>query len=337
MINDPQRLQHLLERYHTGTATPAEITELFAWIKASEHDAPLQAFMQQQWANMNIVVPENEVNWDHMFNGIIHAAPVVEMQPSNNKKTWWRIAAAAVLVLGLSLTWLLNREPAKPASLTVTPVLVKPTEAAVFSRNIVLPDGSKVVLHAGSTLVYPAAFSGNTREVALNGEAFFDIAHNPQKPFIIQSNGVKTTVLGTAFNIQAYPGKAVTVTVTRGKVKVEDKKALLATLTPDKELQYDPATAASIERSIAAATKTGWTQAELVFDDASFADVAKRISNRYQTGIRFNDEAIQHCRVRVSFSGTETLDEVMTVLCAIRNSSYTMEGNTVVINGEPCK
>jgi ferric-dicitrate binding protein FerR (iron transport regulator) len=91
----------------------------------------------------------------------------------------------------------------------------------VLHRQLInLPDGSKVVLNANSKLEYPPGFSNNTREVYLDGEAYFDIAHDPGKPFIVHTGSISTRVLGTAFNINAYRSQQfVEVTVTRVKWK----------------------------------------------------------------------------------------------------------------------
>jgi ferric-dicitrate binding protein FerR (iron transport regulator) len=96
-------------------------------------------------------------------------------------------------------------------------------EAQGTQSRITLLDGSVVTLKDGSRLNLKNNFSGNTREITLEGEAFFEIAHNPKKPFIIHTGSVKTTVLGTSFSIKAIPGEtSITVAVTEGKVKVED-------------------------------------------------------------------------------------------------------------------
>src|SRR5207248_3097180 len=100
-----------------------------------------------------------------------------------------------------------------------------------WTRHIVLPDSSTVVLHAGSRLLFPEAFSVNTREVTLVGEAYFDIVHREAQPFIIHTGQLKTTVLGTAFNIRAYDSsQEVMVSVTKGRVRVESGNQVLAEL-----------------------------------------------------------------------------------------------------------
>src|SRR5688572_8298430 len=100
-----------------------------------------------------------------------------------------------------------------------------------------LPDGSTVLLNEGSKLEYPITFSGDTREVFLQGEGYFDIQHNPSKPFVVKTANVTTTVLGTAFNVKAFPSeKHITVTVTRGKVKVSKDEKVLGVITHDQQI-----------------------------------------------------------------------------------------------------
>jgi ferric-dicitrate binding protein FerR (iron transport regulator) len=206
------------------------------------------------------------------------------------------------------------------------------------SRYVTLPDGSKVVLHAGSHLEYPAAFSGTVREVTLSGEAYFDIQQDRSRGFVINTGSVRTTVLGTAFNIKAYPGShQIVVSVTKGKVKVEDGPKMLAVLTPDQQIVYNIKEATMAQRQVNALDQISWTREDMVFESVPFETIAASISKRYHVNITFSNEALKQCLVRASFSGTESLEEVLTVLCTVRNATFTIEDDQhITIDGKGC-
>ena len=111
------------------------------------------------------------------------------------------------------------------------------TERAEY-KYILLPDSTQVWLNAGSTLDYPEHFDETTREVTLTGEAYFDVKHAAEHPFIIHTGQIQTTVLGTAFNINAYTDRSnIQVSVSRGKVKVSRGDQLIATLVKGQEVK----------------------------------------------------------------------------------------------------
>jgi len=122
-----------------------------------------------------------------------------------------KISRIAAILTGLALLgtgeyyyFIKPRQPQQQARQTSP----KPPDHTIhYNRYITLPDGSTVILHAGSKLDYPVSFNGNTREVNLIGEGYFDVQHDPARPFIIHTGHLKTTVLGTAFNIKANAGE----------------------------------------------------------------------------------------------------------------------------------
>jgi ferric-dicitrate binding protein FerR (iron transport regulator) len=158
----------------------------------------------------------------------------------------------------------------------------KPQDSSSQRQLINLPDGSTVILNQNSKLEYPPDFSSNTRDVYLNGEAFFDIKHNPSKPFIVHTGSISTKVLGTAFNIHAYRSqKFVEVTVTRGKVEVKSNEKLLGVLQKNEQLIFNIASEVYAKKTVSTEPVIAWRKNELYFDDITFAEAALVLSNRY--------------------------------------------------------
>lgn len=253
---------------------------------------------------------------------------------------WWQVAAAAVIVLTAAIAWyfITTYRSSIPATATIAPRVNKAVDKSTdFIRHLTLADGTNVVLQANSKLDYPEKFLGNAREVILLGEAYFDVAHDAKKPFIIHTGRIRTTVLGTAFNIRALPdGKEIIVSVTRGKVKVEDDKKLLAVLTPNEQAVYMPVTAAVVKDTVNAnSLVTDWTKHDMRFEGQSFEEVAALLGRRYGVEIRFKKNGLKKYTIKAFFSGTETLEKALDVLCIISNATYSMpDDKTVLLDGD---
>ncbi|NLR61726.1 DUF4974 domain-containing protein [Chitinophaga polysaccharea] len=329
----PQYLLTLLEKYKDGTCTEEELQQLNDWYNALGAHLPDQLLD----AGSETARQLTQQGLASLKEGLsIADAP----RTATIIKPFWRRAGSwAAVFLGMLMlagtVWLLQQ---KQSSVVVADNGLQQVAGSDYNRYIILPDSSTVLLHAGSRLEYPASFNGSNREVSLSGEAYFDIRHDSTKTFVINTGKLRTTVLGTAFNIKAYPeAREITVSVTRGKVRVEDEHKVLGVLTPDQQIVYNTLAATAEQQSVNAAAKISWVREDMVFESTSFDMIAAALSKRYQVNIRFRNEALKYCLVRASFTGTESLEEVLDVICLVRNASYTIEnGHDITIDGKAC-
>lgn len=194
------------------------------------------------------------------------------------------------------------------------------------NRLIHLPDGSTVIISAGSKLNYPSSFDGlSKREVYLDGQAYFDVKHNSLKPFIIYTGKLKTTVLGTAFNISAWANsKDITVTVSRGKVKVEDiENKTLGVLIPNRQIKYDKIKTISVEKTVESAEYLKWKEEEdLLLSDVSVAEAAELLEDRYQVKITISDNQIKSNRFTTIVRKGEDLDKILRSIAEFNEAKY---------------
>lgn len=340
-LENPQFFSDLFRKYLENRCSPEETESLRKLLTMDEYKVYANVLIEEQ------IGREADIHFvDFDLNSRLEARlqNILEINdtPASNRRvvfpTQWRWMAAACLLLALSaIVYFQLPYQEKPEVALIYPPFFAPTSVG-YIRHIVLPDGSSVVLHAGSKLQYPASFNVQTREVTLTGEAYFDITSNPEKPFIIHTGKVKTTVLGTAFNIKS-DGRQVIVSVTRGKVKVENESKVLAVLTPDQQVLYDVPDEKIAHQTVNANNiVTDWTKEDMVFNGISFEEIAKILSKRYGVAVWFKNEALKNCKIRASFAGTEKLEQVSSVLCAIRNGSYEqMADGTIVLDGEGCE
>lgn len=251
---------------------------------------------------------------------------------------WKRLSiAAAVLLLGSVAVWL-----SKSVALQTQTAMLK-NENTVVKKNtahkwVKLPDGSSVQLNQDSYLDYADSFDGKTlREVTLIGEGYFDIKHDPKHPFIIHTGKIKTTVLGTAFNIKAdAANQFVVVTVTRGKVKVEDEQKTLAVLTPDQQLSWNAKAGSAVKLKVNAVAALEWKKHDLIMDDITLEEAARIIADRYAVKVQFDNEKVKACRFTAAFLNRNDITQVLKVVGEITGTTLTLKDNLVQIDGSGC-
>ena len=323
-----QDVGYLLDRYLDGKITPEEKELVEKWL--SEHD-----HSDNEWQRLSEPAREKWLN--ELFSDIQGTIkPDAKVVPLYRKNTWWKSVAAVAAVLAIFFTlflgWPTIHNWFSPNNMIAMEV---PSNQ---KKQIVLDDGSKVYVNAGSEFKYPKRFDGKTREVYLSGEAYFDIKHDASKPFMVHTGKLITTVLGTAFNINAdKTSDKIVVTVTRGKVSVADGKKLIGYITPDEQITYDTKSNEHVQKTVNAQEVISWQQSDLHFEDMTFEDAAKALQQRFNVQISFANDKVKKCR----FSGTalkgKNIDQILKVICAFNNASYHYRADhTIVIDGKGC-
>lgn len=200
--------------------------------------------------------------------------------------------------------------------------------------KLTLSDGSTVMLNAGSRIRYPEIFNRETRSVTLlEGEAFFDVKRNGEKPFVVETPGTQTQVLGTAFNVQAYQAfKEVKVTVMRGKVAVKEagtgeQKPVL--LLPDEQVIVNTATGYQTKKHINANESIGWMQGKFLFRNETLMNVALILENSYNVKIEFNKETTKEIRFTANFNSTDSLEKILFAIAKANGITYSIKDKIV--------
>lgn len=197
--------------------------------------------------------------------------------------------------------------------------------------EFILSDGTKISLNCNSTITYPKVFHGDTREVTLDGEAFFEVAKDKDKPFMVVANGIKTTVLGTKFNVSAYRNlKEVTVALQEGKVEVQTAEGRdKLVLKPAEMATFDKVTR-SLSRSITdASIVSSWKDGNIIFNGANFEDIATKLFNIY--GIKIVD---QTKNLKWNYSGNFEKTDYLTIIksiCFAKKINYKQTNQTILL------
>lgn len=331
MINTmkTERIQYLLKKYLSHNCSQAEKKELNFLIDTLQ-DKELKAEFRTLWINYSSEATLSEEDSQYILTNILSNKKTVTLTQRRKpaRPIYFRaISVAASLLILISVGIYLKNENSKQGvdAVVAKAVLTLPEQATSYIRNITLADGSMVILQKGSTIKVNSDFGNKKREIALTGEAYFDIKHDAKRPFIIHTGAVKTTVLGTAFNIKAWPNqKNVVVLVTRGKVKVEKQEKTLAFLTKNMQLKVLDQENEPAEIVEVAAEKivTNWTHEDLIFTNTSFDNITKVLSKRYGVNITIKDEELSKSLIVTSFSGRESLSSVLNVLCSLHSGVH---------------
>lgn len=214
------------------------------------------------------------------------------------------------------------------------------SERAIFStakneiKKIVLPDGSEVFINNATRVTYDKAkFNDKLREVWLEeGEAFFSVTKNPKKPFIVHYQNLKTTVLGTSFNIKSYKalGESI-VTVRTGKVQISDAKHVYGVFEKNERLIYNQRNKTSRVNEADADRTASWRTGDLVFSNAGFQEVAMRVKMKYGVTLisTFNMDNI---RLNASFRNDESLQNILDAICGIYQLQYKKQGKQIIFS-----
>jgi len=332
-------MHYLMLRYLTYVCTPEERIELAGLISKLTDDE-LYTQIEEVWLDFDSPVRLSKEKAIRMLSNILEEEYQTKgiFSAHISRKVIRTMTAAATILLLVGIGTFIKHftVDSTPSSQAVfaKAVLVSPDRATSYIRHLTLPDGTSVILKSGSTLHFPEEFRGRTREVILSGEAYFDVKHMNSKPFIIHTGNVKTTVLGTAFDIKAWPGqKNVVVSVTRGKVRVEDDKKILAVLTVNQSINYDLRNTDAKQQTVnAEEVVNDWTKQDMVFDRTSFESIAQILSKRYGKNITISSVRLANERITSSFSGTESLEDILETLCTINaNTQYTIKAGEVRI------
>ena len=198
-----------------------------------------------------------------------------------------------------------------------------------------LSDGTLVRLNAGSSLFYPQRFSRlfSRRDVYLDGEAHFDVAENRSQPFVVHVGNLKVKVLGTHFNVKAYPAEElVTTTLEQGRVKVYGDKIAM-TLLHDEQAVYNRISGKMTKRSVDSGNYNQWMKGKLLFDQTPLKVIIADLQRRYDVSIKATPAVDLSRRFTMAFRADEGVGDVMRVLEKISgNLNYIHQHHTIILD-----
>ena len=324
----PEHIYLLINKKLTGEISARELEVLKQWMRDSDENRLQVLELSRIWDNGGKIKLDLDLDthsaWENIALRIGH--------PSKQRfftawSSYIRVAASILLLLSLGVLFYL-----------FAPASEIEYQTGIDERMlIVLPDSSKVWLNEQSTLTFNDDFN-NERALSLKGEAFFEVTHDPESPFEVESASMITTVLGTSFNINDYGKNSVSeVGVSTGKVQVAtiDSNPDRVILPPGFKVTYSKESKQLLKSGNDNVNFLAWKERRLLFKNSTFPEIEKVLEDYFNIEISFDKGKLGGCQFTSSFEDP-TLDEVLEILGATLDITYTKSGEHYNLKGDGC-
>ena len=327
MKNIFHRILHLFTQNEYPEATNQQF---YKWLTEEEHQEEKNDALKKVWYRA-CKYKYSKKSLNHSYTKLQTTAdiPLTKKQAQIHSIRIWQSAAAALLILAASSLYLL--------SLRETPQdLIQQYIPTAQTQTLTLPDGSKVQLNSQSTLLYPSQFNGKNRSVFLLGEANFKVTPDKKHPFIVKTNDLQVTVLGTEFNMSAYPeDEEVTTTLLSGSICVDlNDLTTSVILKPNEQLTYNRKNKKELLTTADIEDVTAWQRGEIVFRQTTVKDIVTLLERKYNYTFVYNTETLQEDLYSFRFHSEAPIDQVMSIISGVvGNLNYQIneEERTVII------
>ena len=317
-----QQRKQIIDYIFNNPNVPAKIRRAFEeWMLTRENEAEIDEILLEMW---NRHTADATIKETRLGLQRLHAA----IKPGRVRMLGRRILryagmAAAVLLIFAGGYYFAARTVRPAEEITL---LTAKGNVGEFT----LPDGSRVWLNGESRLKYNAEFSGRTRDVALTGEAFFEVRKDTLRPFRVSMNDLQVEVLGTSFDVMNYAfGSSEEVVLKTGSVKISGEHLRSpVTLRPDERFSLDRLSKRACVEKVDARNYSQWFSPRLIFDNTPLKDIIINLERRYNIEISLSSNISPEKRLVVCHEPLEDLMEVMSSLMSIR---YRIDGNRVLI------
>lgn len=292
-----EQLIKLADKYSNNNCTEAEkeVVELF--------------FQKLQKKEKELPIDLSEEKRDELFLKITAEINKSNFRFRNLVYKISKIAAVALFFIGIPLATIFYGNEKNET--------VNHLTAKSEIKNILLPDGSQVILNANSSISYSEDFKQN-RKLKLKGEAFFKVVKNPKSPFVVETSQFKTKVLGTSFNVKAYPNTINTVSVVTGKVEVNSKENLAwkSILIKNQWISIKKQEAPQLSNDDAK-DFNAWTKNILIFQNSSLRETAITLENQFDVTIVFEKQELEELRITGKFK-EENLNNILNSIALVK-------------------
>lgn len=312
----------LIRKYVRGKYSWNELKQLIRWFEDDQYEQELRSALSLHWEELPLNIQE-EKDLSTVFSTL--KTKILSERTRMTAVDKFRrlyIRAAAVLLLPLLIYTAYSLARAFQASHTAAASWIEISSPGGARTHFSLPDGTNVSLNSASRLKYPADFMRN-RLVAIEGEGYFDVVHDPDRPFVVQTPEMDVKVLGTKFSVISVNQDSTTeVILEEGKVKIIGKRNRFAgELSPDQSFYYDRRTGKGEVRKVDAGSMTAWKDGLLVFRSEPLGNVLKRVGRWYNVRFEVIDKKLEEFSYRATFQD-EPLEEVLRLISLTAPVSY---------------
>lgn len=314
-------MKQLFEKYLAGNATAEERESLLRQLHADEQLGG--------WLRADIEFAEGGMP-EPIRERILNNVYARTQRPLISRRCWSIAAVMLILIISGALGWTLfgiqNQNLKSQISDNQIRDIIVTTGMGEHSR-VSLPDGSLLTLNAQTTVRYNLA--DGKRQVSIDGEAFFEVARDPEHPFVVSANGMTVTCLGTSFDVRNYSDESNASVVLRdGKVRVNARDADL-TMEPGSRVLMDRQTLALSKHTVTPSDYTAWLNGEIKFNNQTLEEIAAELSRNYNIDLVITSDELRQERFN-GYLGRSSLRNILDVLCLASDMSYHVDNDTMV-------
>lgn len=320
----------LLIRLFSGDAAPEEKKEIAVWLDQSDENKKLYSDLQDIWLSSGIDSNADGYHLEEAIRKFLDQIRKTETAPVRkiNFSRVLKYAAIVLLALALPFSYYLGRNN-RPGDNSLTTI-----SCAFGDRSsIVLPDSSHVWLNSGSKLTFNSNFRDG-RKVSLEGEAFFEVSKDKHHPFRVKTIDVEVEVLGTKFNLKAYPDeKSVSTTLVEGSVKISSEYQH-ELMKPDQKITFDKESKKmTVQEVTDTSLETDWKDGRFVFRNETLAELKPKLERWFDVDIEFGDEQVKNRRF-TGVLGHESILEAVSYFDLSNFVTCRIQGNKIIINSQ---
>ncbi len=325
----------LLRKYVKDQCSEQELRTLLQWLKSSDHHIGFDWVVQPLWDAIDKDMPRpDEEGENELRQEVSSLLSEIRQQKTSDSKVrsknrlngFYRVAA--ILILALSVTLGALKVLDRPQSVVT---YVEKMSAKGETKSLLLADGTKVILNSDTKLIIPSNFNKEERIIELEGEGFFDVTPDPDKPFIIKSGETRVKVLGTSFDFKSYKeDEFIKLTVSTGKVRVNmiDQDLQLA-VSPNEHLSISKIDGNVRKESIEENNYIKWIHGSLYFNKEPIREVLKTINRTYNRKVILQCE---NCDYRITGThDNKSIEAVIEAICFTSGLRSKREGGNIVL------
>jgi len=331
MMHQDQNINQLIIRLFAGEASNEEKRIIETWLYGHSDNKKLFNELKEIWLCSGIEYNPDHYDVDTAIRQFRQKTRFQVEKISRKQQLYHFIRYAAILLLAIALPfsyYLGTRSSKSDNSIT--------TISCAFGdkSSIILPDSSKVWLNSGSKLTFNSDFKSGARKVILEGEAFFSVSKDKEHPFRVKTADIDIEVLGTKFNVKAYPDEtSVSTTLVEGSLEISSQYQNTR-IKPDQKLVFSKESKKMTMREIKdTSADTEWKDGRLVFRNESLGDIAPKLRRWFDVDIVFADERVKQRR----FTGVLERESILEVISYFNLSEYvkcSIQGNKIIIKSK---
>lgn len=306
----------LLQKYIAKECSIEEQKEVIQWFIDDVYDDSLKWAFMEDWNKKDIKEHDlSLINIDPIIDRVHREINLrkYKYEKSLVQKTIslvTKVAAVLFLPLIIGIGWYYLSNVSNSDKVQYAEIIAPRGSISNFE----LPDGSTVWLNSGSKLKYPVKFGKKNRQVALNGEGYFSVKKDTDKPFIVNAGKIYIEVLGTMFDVKSYENDDNTyVTLEKGKVKVDYEQKTLAYLHPGEQISISQNGSQFNVSGVDATLFSIWREGKIIFKDESFKNILNTFERMYNVDFEIGDKEILEYKYYAVFEN-ESIDEVLKLI-----------------------